>query len=366
MRSNLSAFSSEDESSPSAVTYTAIAEDRFVGSTANPTANEMPTMRMIPVNPQDAGDKGKGPLWKGKGKGYGKNKSKTEPNTGFQPYLTSLLAPNVMEVLSNHVRNQGDADGTRLDELLHIAHPLDHRIRRHLLMLYPSSADDESRFIDLPGFRPGDRYYMPDEYRNYLTNNASSSAAAPYEIRIEENDEEMRSEIDSNVGYPPLTPPSSDNESSTIWNAHPIGPQIQEITDRQLRMDRLEDFEDGEPTHELLRYGGMVLNSAALASLDMDPQLWVDAAIYNLHVQVPNNFPMDEVVSLDGNASFIPVSYAVDECTLIFRECRIMYRSLAPEERARFSRVRLAVSNRPALLNAYRELRRRLSVASAI
>ena len=343
MRSNQSSFSSGDESSASAVTYTGFGENSNVGSTANPTGEEMPPMPMIPVNPQKGCVKGKR---NGKGKGSGKNPSKAdlneslaewqqrferfadqepdncdEPWPTFQPHITSLLAPEVLQILSSHVHNLTAEDGTRLDELLGYANPQDHRIRRHLLMLFPRTAADGTgqpeRFIDLPGFRPGDRYYIPDEHRNYEPENTSSSAAAPYQIRIEENDEEMMNDIDSNVGDPPLSAHNSDNESAPVF---------EEITDRQLNVPSL-DFTDAEPTSELLRYGGTVLNAEALASLDSYPELWTDAVIYNLHVQVPNNFPMEETISLDGNVGFIPVSYAVDECTLIFRECRIISRS---------------------------------------
>ena len=117
---------------------------RSSASSPVPLVN-MPYMPCVPVCQKD----------KSKGKGYGTR----------LPYLQDVLSPGALAGLSAHLHTIEDRPGISLHESLSTASPFDSKIRPQMFVMFGVSDPNkhDACHIDLPGFRPGEAYFVQDE-----------------------------------------------------------------------------------------------------------------------------------------------------------------------------------------------------------
>ena len=249
-------------------------------------------------------------------KGKGKGKTLIMQSSRL-PYLPDILPPAALTVLSAHLRNHEDRSGTRLDAVLFFAHPFDSRIRPHMFALFGiTSPDDENVcYIDIPGFRPEEPYFIRNEGLE---------------------DEHLPMEVDSTGVDPP------NNGASA--NSPYIAPNPNDAP----------DVSDDPVTTDYDPW--TVSQEAFLAAQPDDSARWRDAVIYNVRAHVPDG-PVDELLNFTDPEPSIPVDLENDLCSRIYRECCLLYHSLPMERKVRWRRPRIRASDHTALIRAYQELR---------
>ena len=126
---------------------------RSSASSPAPLVN-MPYMPCAPVCQRD----------KSKGKGYGKRVLRWSDGSRL-PYLQDVLSPGALACLSAHLHTIEDSPGISLHQVLSIASPFDSKIRPQLFVMFGinDSNNQDYCYIDLPGFRPGEAYFVQDE-----------------------------------------------------------------------------------------------------------------------------------------------------------------------------------------------------------
>ena len=250
-------------------------------------------------------------------KGKGKSKTKIMQSSRL-PYLPDVVPPAVLTVLSAHLRNHVDESGTRLDAVLLLAHPFDSRIRPHMFALFGiTSPDDENVcYIDIPGFRPEE----------------------PFFIRNEGLDDPM--EVDSTGDYPPNTGASA--------NTPYVAPNA--IDEPNVSDDPASNNDDPWTSDQ----------QALAVTRPDDSALWRDAVIYNVRAHVPEG-PVDETLNFTDPEPSIPVDFENDLCSRIYRECCLLYHSLPREKKVYWRNPRIRATDHTALIRAYQELRTALT-----